>query len=145
MKNILFILTLLLTISWVFYTKDRVVHSENAPKAIGPYSQAILVDNTLYLSGQIALDPKSGELKNSSIKEEVEQIMKNHLAILSEAGMDYSNIVKATVFLKNIEDFNEFNEEYAKYFPENPPAREAVEVSRLPKNAGIEISFIAVK
>lgn len=145
MKNILFILAFVLTISWMVYSKRGVINSQNAPKAIGPYSQAILADNTLYLSGQIALDPKSGELKNNSIKEEVEQIMKNHLEILKEANMDYSNIVKASVFLKNIEDFKEFNEIYGKYFPENPPARETVEVSRLPKNANIEISFIAVK
>jgi len=145
MKNILFILAFVLTISWMVYSKRGVINSQNAPKAIGPYSQAILADNTLYLSGQIALDPKSGELKNGSIKEEVEQIMKNHLEILKEANMDYSNIVKASVFLKNIEDFKEFNEIYGLYFPENPPARETVEVSRLPKNANIEISFIAVK
>lgn len=145
MKKILFFLSLILFMSWLFYQQNRTIASDNAPEAIGPYSQAILADNTLYLSGQIAINPKTNKLIESNIEEEVKQIMANHLAILESANMNLSNIVKATVYLKNMEDFAEFNRAYAKYFPTNPPARETVEVNRLPKNANIEISFIAVK
>lgn len=145
MKIILFIISFTLFLSWFYYQQDRTISSENAPKAIGPYSQAILSDNTLYLSGQIAINPKTNKLLDSNFEAEVKQIMANHLAILEKANMNFTNIVKATVYLKNMEDFAEFNKVYAEYFPTNPPARETVEVSRLPKNANIEISFIAVK
>jgi 2-iminobutanoate/2-iminopropanoate deaminase len=145
MKVLLFIVSLTLFISWFYYQNNRVVSSSDAPEAIGPYSQAILTDNTLYLSGQIAINPKTNKLIESTIEDEVNQIMANHKAILDKANMNFSNIVKATVYLKNMEDFAEFNKVYAEYFPTNPPARETVEVSRLPKNANIEISFIAVK
>ena len=120
------------------------IFTPNAPAAIGPYSQAILSNETLYCSGQIALD-KDGNLKNSNIKDETVQIFKNINAILNEVNMTFENIVKSTIFLKNMDDFSTVNSIYAKYFKSSPPARETVEVSKLPKNVNIEISVIAVK
>ena len=120
------------------------IFTPNAPAAIGPYSQAILSNETLYCSGQIALD-KDGNLKNSNIEDETVQIFKNINAILNEVNMTFENIVKSTIFLKNMDDFSTVNSIYAKYFESSPPARETVEVSRLPKNVNIEISVIAVK
>ena len=120
------------------------IFTPNAPEAIGPYSQAILSNETLYCSGQIALD-KDGSLKNSNIKDETVQIFKNINAILNEVNMTFENIVKSTIFLKNMDDFSAVNSIYEKYFKSSPPARETVEVSRLPKNVKIEISVIAVK
>ena len=120
------------------------IFTPNAPSAIGPYSQAILSNETLYCSGQIALD-KDGNLKNSNIEDETVQIFKNINAILNEVNMTFENIVKSTIFLKNMDDFSTVNSIYAKYFKSSPPARETVEVSKLPKNVNIEISVIAVK
>ena len=120
------------------------IFTANAPAAIGPYSQAILSNETLYCSGQIALDI-DGNLQNSNIEDETFQIFKNINAILNEVNMTFENIVKSTIFLKNMDDFSTVNTIYAKYFKSNPPARETVEVSRLPKNVNIEISVIAVK
>ena len=120
------------------------IFTPNAPEAIGPYSQAIFSNETLYCSGQIALD-KNGNLKNSNIEDETVQIFKNINAILNEVNMTFENIVKSTIFLKNMDDFSTVNSIYAKYFKSSPPARETVEVSRLPKNVNIEISVIAVK
>jgi len=120
------------------------IFTTNAPAAIGPYSQAILSNETLYCSGQIALD-KDGNLKNSNIEDETVQIFKNINAILNEVNMTFENIVKSTIFLKNMDDFSIVNSIYAKYFKASPPARETVEVSRLPKNVNIEISVIAIK
>ena len=125
--------------------KKIIINTKNAPAAIGPYSQAILVDKTLYCSGQIAINPKNNLIINSSIKEETEMIMKNIFEILSSAKMNFDNIVKCTIFLKNMDDYNEVNKVYSKYFKSDPPAREAVEVSKLPKNVNVEISTIAVK
>ena len=120
------------------------IFTPNSPEAIGPYSQAILSNKTLYCSGQIALD-KDGNLKNSNIEDETVQIFKNINAILNEVNMTFENIVKSTIFLKNMDDFSTVNSIYEKYFKSSPPARETVEVSRLPKNVNIEISVIAVK
>ena len=120
------------------------IFTPNAPEAIGPYSQAILSNETLYCSGQIALD-KDGNLKNSNIEDETVQIFKNINAILNEVNMTFENIVKSTIFLKNMDDFSTVNSIYERYFKSSPPARETVEVSRLPKNVNIEISVIAVK
>ena len=120
------------------------IFTPNAPAAIGPYSQAILSNETLYCSGQIALDI-DGNLQNSNIEDETFQIFKNINAILNEVSMTFENIVKSTIFLKNMDDFSTVNSIYAKHFKSNPPARETVEVSRLPKNVNIEISVIAVK
>ncbi|MAM04525.1 MAG: reactive intermediate/imine deaminase [Flavobacteriales bacterium] len=123
----------------------KIIETKNAPKAIGPYSQAILINNTLYCSGQIAINPKTGTLINDSLKNETFMVMQNIGEILSAAKMNYSNIVKATIFLKDINQYNEINNIYSKFFTTNKPAREAIEVSRLPKDANIEISVIAVK
>ena len=125
--------------------KKIIINTKNAPAAIGPYSQAVLVNKTLYCSGQIAINPKNNLIINSSIKEETEMIMKNIFEILSSAQMNFDNIVKCTIFLKNMNDYNEVNKVYSKYFKSDPPAREAVEVSKLPKNVNVEISTIAVK
>ena len=125
--------------------KKIIINTKNAPAAIGPYSQAVLVNKTLYCSGQIAINPKNNLIINSSIKEETEMIMKNIFEILSSAQMNFDNIVKCTIFLKNMHDYNEVNKVYSKYFKSDPPAREAVEVSKLPKNVNVEISTIAVK
>ena len=123
----------------------KIISTPNAPKTIGPYSQAILIENTLYCSGQIALNPETGELINSDIAAETKQVMQNLEAILEEAKMTFKNVVKCSIFIKNMLQYIEINQVYAKYFDENPPARETVEVSVLPKNVNIEISLIAVK
>jgi 2-iminobutanoate/2-iminopropanoate deaminase len=123
----------------------KIISTPNAPKAIGPYSQAILVANTLYCSGQIAINPENGELITSDIIAETKQVMQNLEAILEEAKMTFKNVVKCSIFIKNMLQYIEINQVYAKYFDENPPARETVEVSVLPKNVNIEISLIAVK
>ena len=125
--------------------KKIIINTRNAPAAIGPYSQAVLVDKTLYCSGQIAINPKNNLIINNSIAEETEMIMKNIHEILSSAQMNFDNVVKCTIFLKNMDDYNEVNKVYSKYFKNDPPAREAVEVSKLPKNVNVEISSIAVK
>ena len=120
----------------------KIIFTKDAPNAIGPYSQAILSNNTLYCSGQIAIDNK-GILKNKSIEEETKQIIKNIAAVLKKAEMDFSNVVKTTIFLKDMNDFSIVNNIYQKTFENEPPARETVEVSRLPKDVNIEISVIA--
>ena len=120
----------------------KIIYSQDAPEAIGPYSQAILSNNTLYCSGQIALD-KNGNLRNKNIEEETNQIIKNIEAVLKKAEMNFSNVVKTTIFLKNMNDFNVVNNIYQNLFKKDPPARETVEVSRLPKDVNIEISVIA--
>jgi 2-iminobutanoate/2-iminopropanoate deaminase len=122
-----------------------IIKSSAAPKAIGPYSQAVKIGDALYCSGQIAIDPKTGELVNDSIESETEQVLKNLGAVLNEAGMDYSDVVLATVFMSDIENYGKINSVYAKYFAENPPARAAVQVVNLPKYVRVEISCIAVK
>ena len=123
----------------------KVISTQKAPKTIGPYSQAILSGNTLYCSGQIAINPETGELILSSISEETHQVMKNISEVLKAAEMDFSNVVKCSIFMKDMRQYSEINDVYASYFSANPPAREAVEVSVLPKNVNVEISVIAVK
>ena len=123
----------------------KVINTKNAPKAIGPYSQAILSGNTLYCSGQIAMNPDTGNLVIENIATETNQVMKNILAVLKAAEMTFENVVKCSIFMIDMSDYSAVNQEYAKYFSENPPAREAVQVSVLPKNVNIEISIIAVK
>ena len=123
----------------------KVINTENAPKAIGPYSQAILSGNTLYCSGQIAINPDTGNLVIDNITEETNQVMKNILAVLKAADMNFENVVKCTIFMKDMNDYSAINDVYGKKFSENPPAREAVQVSVLPKNVNVEISIIAVK
>ena len=121
----------------------KIISTLNAPEAIGPYSQAVLQNNTLYCSGQIALNPRNNELIIDNIVDETHQVMKNIHEILKEANMDFNNIVKCTIFLKNMNDYLKVNEVYSTYFTSQPPAREAVQVSVLPKNVNIEISAIA--
>jgi len=122
-----------------------VVYSENAPEPIGPYSQAIQAGNMLFVSGQIAIQKSSGKFIMGSIEEETAQVMTNIQDILKAAGMDFTNVVKSSIFLKDMDNFPRINEVYGRYFKETPPARETVEVSRLPKDVNVEISCIAVK
>ena len=118
------------------------IATDKAPAAIGPYSQGIIVEKMLYSSGQIALDPVSGEVVGSTIEEQTEQVMKNLGAILEEAGADYAKVVKTTCFLADMGDFAAFNQIYAKYFTEKP-ARSCVAVKTLPKNVLCEVEVIA--
>jgi 2-iminobutanoate/2-iminopropanoate deaminase len=127
----------------------QIINTPNAPLPIGPYNQAILAGNTLYIAGQICLDPVSGELKNKDVQEETHMAMKNLGAILQEAGMDFKNVVKTTIFITDMHRFGEINEVYGKYFETSGqagfPARETVQVAALPKFVNVEISMIAVK
>ena len=123
----------------------KVINTKKAPKAIGPYNQAILSRNTLYCSGQIAINPNNGKLETENIESEMNRIMKNIIEILDQANMSIKNIVKCTIFMKDMNDYQQINEIYSTYFKTEMPAREAVEVSRLPKDTNIEISVIAVK
>ena len=123
----------------------RIIATENAPKAIGPYSQAVEKNGILYISGQIPLDPASGDISGLNIVEQTQQVLKNLLAILKDAGYSISDIVKTTCYLKDMNLFSEMNAVYADVFKENPPARAAVEVSRLPKDVLIEIEAIAIR
>lgn len=122
-----------------------VVYSASAPEPIGPYSQAVQVGNMLFMSGQVAIQKSTGNIITSSIEEETAQVMQNLADVLAAAGMDFSHVVKSTIFLKDMNNFPKVNEIYGKHFPQNPPARETVEVSRLPKDVNVEISCIAVK
>lgn len=123
----------------------EVVYSSNAPEPIGPYSQAIKAGNMLFVSGQIAIQKSSGQILTANIDDETKQVMSNLSDVLRAGGMDFSNVVKTTIFLKSMGDFPKVNEIYGSYFTSNPPARETVEVSRLPKDVNVEISCIAVK
>ncbi len=122
--------------------KKKIIKNEQAPQPIGPYSQAVLVNGFLYISGQVALDGE-GTFHNQDIEQETHQVMKNLESILLEAGMDFSHVVKCSIFVKDMNHFQTINEIYGSYFYSEPPARETVEVSRLPKDAGVEISCIA--
>lgn len=123
----------------------NVVYSGSAPEPIGPYSQAIQAGNMLFVSGQIAIQKSTGKLITEDIESETAQVMKNIGDILNAAGFDFQHVVKSTIFLQDFNDFAKVNEVYGRSFPNNPPARETVEVSRLPKDVNIEISCIAVK
>lgn len=123
----------------------EIIFSKEAPAPIGPYSQAVKSGNTLYVSGQIALDAETGELINENITEETHAVMKNLEAVLRAADFGFDQVVKCTIFIKNMDEFATINEAYGQYFKTNPPARETVEVSKLPKNVNVEISCIAVK
>ena len=123
----------------------KIIESKNAPGPIGPYSQAVLTDQTLYVSGQIAIDPATGNLDTADREKETNRVMKNIGSVLNEAGMDYSNIVKTSIFLKDMNDFTTVNSVYSTFFKSEFPARETVQVSRLPKDVNVEISVIAVK
>ncbi|MEQ8906197.1 RidA family protein [Ekhidna sp.] len=121
----------------------KIINSPKAPAPIGPYSQAIKAGNTLYVSGQIPIDQNSGQLIETSIEDETEQVMKNLGYILEEAGLTFKHVLKCSIFVSDMGNFARINEVYGKYFQENPPARETVEVSRLPKGVNVEISCIA--
>lgn len=124
----------------------KIIFTPKAPAPIGPYSQAVLVNNMLYTSGQIAINPENNELVLSTIEEETEQVMQNLKAVLQEAGMTFENVIKTTIFIMNMNDFAKINLVYGKYFDEKTaPARETVQVACLPKNVNVEISMIAVK
>ena len=122
-----------------------IITSKNAPAPIGPYSHAVLAGNMLFVSGQVGKHPVSGELMLSDIKTETNQVMQNIKGILTDAGMDFSNIVKTTIFLTDMDNFSSVNEVYGSFFSGNYPARETVQVSKLPLNVNVEISVIAVK
>lgn len=123
---------------------NKVVNSSNAPAAVGPYSHSILAGDTQYISGQLGIDPSTGNMKGS-VSEQATQSLDNLGAILKESGMDYSNVVKTTVLLANIEDFAEVNKIYGTYFATNPPARSCFQVAALPMAGLVEIEAVAVK
>jgi 2-iminobutanoate/2-iminopropanoate deaminase len=125
--------------------EKKIINTKNAPAPIGPYNQAVMVNNTLFISGQVCIDPSTGNLKNRDIQEETHQVMQNLKAILQEAGMSFSSVVKTTIFITDMNRFSEINEIYGKYFEGDFPARETVQVSALPKFVNVEISMIAVK
>lgn len=122
----------------------EIITTQNAPKAAGPYSQAVRLNGMVFLSGQIPLDPQTGELATGTIQAQTERVLENLKAVLQAAGLTFENVVKTTVFLKNMSDFAQMNETYAKYFPANPPARSTVEVARLPRDVQVEIDAIAI-
>jgi len=122
-----------------------IITTSNAPAPIGPYNQAVLTGETLYISGQICIDPATGNLKNKDIQEETHQVMHNLKAILQQAKIDFGHVVKTTIFITDMHQFGAVNEVYGKYFESNFPARETVQVSALPKFVNVEISMIAVK
>lgn len=123
----------------------KIILTPNAPAPIGPYSQAVLSGNTLYTSGQIAIDPKTGELVTGDIQQETRQVMENMKAVLEAAGMDFSDVIKTTIFIMDMADFGKINEVYGSYFTSDAPARETVQVAGLPKGVNVEISMVAVK
>ncbi|MCC0631635.1 MULTISPECIES: RidA family protein [Clostridioides] len=124
--------------------KHEVLHTNDAPAALGPYSQAIKAGNLLFVSGQVPLVPETMEVVEGDVQAQTAQSLKNLKAILAESGADFSNVVKTTVFIKDMNEFGAINEVYAEYFGENKPARACVEVARLPKDVKVEIEVIAV-
>lgn len=123
----------------------QAIKTDKAPAPIGPYNQAIKAGNMLFISGQVAINPATGELNNATVQEEAHQVMKNLQAILSEAGMQFEQVVKTTIFLSDMSLFNTVNEVYGQYFSSDYPARETVAVKGLPRNVNVEISMIAVQ
>jgi 2-iminobutanoate/2-iminopropanoate deaminase len=124
--------------------KKKVIQTEKAPKAIGPYSQAIQAGNFLFLSGQIPLDPVTGELVKGDIRQQARRVLENLKGVLGSQKLSMEDVVKVTIFLKDMGNFNQVNEVYATYFPSSPPARSTVEVSRLPRDADLEIEAIVI-
>jgi len=123
----------------------KIIITQYAPMPIGPYNQGVLSGDTLYTSGQIAINPETGELEIDNIKDETKLVMENLRAVLLEANMDFENIVKCSIFISSMNNFTDINEVYGSYFTDNFPARETVEVACLPKNVNVEISAIAVR
>ncbi len=126
-------------------TVKKVIFTPDAPKPVGPYSQGILLGATLYCAGQIGVDPNTGELVEGGIEAETDQVIRNLGAILRAANMDYEDVVMATIFLKDLDEYSTVNQVYARYFDIAPPARQAVEAGRIPRDANIEISVVAMK
>ncbi|MBL4657118.1 MAG: RidA family protein [Flavobacteriales bacterium] len=126
-------------------SNKKSINSPAAPAPIGPYSQAIESSGTIYISGQIAIEQTSGEMVNNTIQEETHQVLKNLSAILEQAELTLNDVVKCSIFIKDMDQFGAINEVYGSYFEDIPPARETVEVSRLPKDVNVEISAIAVR
>lgn len=124
--------------------RKKVIQTDKAPKAIGPYSQAIQAGNLLFLSGQIPIDPKTGELTEGDIRQQTQQVLENIKGLLESQGLGMEDVIKVTIFLKDIGSFNQVNEVYATYFSSSPPARSTIEVAKLPRNAEIEIEAIAL-
>lgn len=122
----------------------KVIHTERAPKAVGPYSQAISTGNLLFTAGQIAIDPRTGKLVEGGIKEQTRQVMENLKAILTEARTDFTKVVKTTVFLQDMKTFADFNQVYGEYFPSEPPARSTFQVGALPLGALVEIEMMVL-
>ncbi len=120
----------------------KIIFTENAPAAVGPYSQAVKAGNLLFVSGQIPINPATGELVTGSIEDETRQCLENAKAILEEAGTNFNKVIKATVFIKDMDQFGRINEVYGEYFIEHKPARACVEVARLPKDVNVEIEMI---
>ena len=125
--------------------EKQIINTNDAPLPIGPYNQAILAGETLYIAGQICIDPSTGNLKNADVKEETEQVMINLQAILKAADMNFHNVVKTTIFITDMKQFAEINKVYGKFFTESFPARETVQVAALPKFVNVEMSMIAVR
>lgn len=123
----------------------KIISTDSAPEAIGSYSQATEMNNTLYVSGQIPIDPESGELIDGNIQEQTELVIKNLKAILEDSGYSLKDVMKAEVFIDDMDNFDKMNEIYGEYFNEEPPARACVEVGRLPKDVKAEISIVAIK
>lgn len=124
----------------------KIINTQNAPAPIGPYNQAVMAGNTLYISGQIPMDPNSGDLVSGDITKETDMVMKNLSAVLEAADMNFKNVIKTSIFVKDMRQFSQINEAYGAYFnTSEAPARETVEVSNLPKYVNVEISMIAIK
>lgn len=121
----------------------KIIRTDNAPQTIGPYSQAVEAGGFVFVSGQIPLDPATGSIVPGDVKQQTKRVMENAKAILAAADCDLSRVVKATIYLRNMDDFAAVNEVYGGYFPSDPPARATVEVSRLPKDVAVEMDFIA--
>ncbi|MFC1859199.1 RidA family protein [Thermodesulfobacteriota bacterium] len=124
--------------------EKRIVHTDQAPAAVGPYSQAVKQGEFIFVSGQIAIDPTSGEIVRGDIKDQTRQVLKNLKAVLTAAGSSLERVVKATVFITDMDEFGNMNEVYAEFFSDQPPARACIEVSRLPKDVLVEIEAIAI-
>jgi len=145
MKRLIFIFLILYSSSIYQQTNMKtIINSDNAPKPVGPYSQAVRAGNTLYISGQVAIDPISNTIIKSNIEDETTQIMKNIENILNEAGLMFDNVVRTKIYLTNMNDFSAVNNVYGSYFKSNPPARTTIEVSGLPLGVNVEIDMIAV-
>ena len=126
------------------YNMKKIIYTKKAPDPVGPYSQAVFVNSTLYISGQVAINPETGKIENSNIENETLQVMKNLEAILNEVGFNFKNVIKSSIFLSDMNNFNAVNKIYGSFFSvEDAPARVTVEVSRLPKDVNVEIDMIA--